>query len=406
MITHTLRKLVSALKRPSVFLSYRRGDSQAITDRLYDVLVPKLGKRNVFKDVDSIGGGVEIAGRIHNSVKSSSFLLAIIGPDWEGENEQEVSRRIDTDNDWVRIEVHTALSLGVRVLPVLVNRRDRPPQRLPQDLQPLLSLNFIRVRDDPDFKQDKRRLLRAIGYRWWHERIKFLVFVIASLVFGAFGWFFTVGQIYQWDRVMVANFAQGQWDAADVIADRIIAKDPQHIRALSVKGSVAALSGEYRTAIKYFQKAYDLESENRTIRRNLAYAMLQTGRTDTAVKLYEGLRDGTGPAEYSVACAYLGAGRYDDAIRVINALPEASFSPQGGAPPGQTLILEAAALIGRGDYGDKESAIQKVRFAVAQGREYWLPILKGVNRDPHNDYQIQIRLLRPILEEAIRPLNE
>jgi tetratricopeptide (TPR) repeat protein len=397
------RKTFLSLRRPSVFLSYRRQDSQPITDRLYDALVPKLGRKNIFKDIDSIGGGAQIAEQIHRSVNVADALVAIIGPDWEGSKKGGLERRIDDVNDWVRMEIESAFDSGVRVLPVLVNKRETPPQTLPEKLQPLTGLNFLRVRDDPDFNQDKRRLLRALGYRWWHERTRLLTSFIGVLVVVVAIWFFPFVQISNWNSVMVANFSQGQWDAAEVIADRILRKDPYHLRALSVKGSVAALSGQYITALKFFQQAYKIAPESRPVRRNLAYAMLQSGRADDAVKLYEGLRDGTAAAEYSVACAYVGAARYDDAIKVVRALPDTQLALEERTPRrGQAPILEAAALMGRGAAGDRELAIGKVRFAVAQDREYWLPILLGRERDPQNNYQIQIRLLESILGESLR----
>ncbi len=37
-----------------VFISYRRADSGPSTGRIYDRLVSKLGRKNVFKDVDDI----------------------------------------------------------------------------------------------------------------------------------------------------------------------------------------------------------------------------------------------------------------------------------------------------------------------------------------------------------------
>jgi tetratricopeptide (TPR) repeat protein len=403
MINHFWRKTFLLLRRPSVFLSYRRQDSQSITDRLYDALVSKLGRKNVFKDVDSIGGGDQIAKQIHRFVNAADVLVAIIGPDWEASKKGDLQRRIDDGDDWVRTEIETAFDSGVRVLPVFVNKRETPPQMLPGTLQRLICMNFLRVRDDPDFKQDQKRLLRALGYRWWHERTRLLISFIGVLVVVFAIWSFPIVQIYNWDNVMVANFSRGQWDAAEVIADRILRKDPNHLRAVSVKGSVAALSGQYITAQRFFQQAYEIAPESRPVRRNLAYAMLHSGRVDDAVKLYEGLRDGTAAAEYSVACAYVAAARYADAIKVIRALPNTQLALQeGNLRRGQAPILEAAALIGRGVAGDRELAIGKVRFAVAQDREYWLPILLGKERDPQNDYQIQIRLLEPILEESLR----
>lgn len=228
------------MKRPRVFLSYRRNDSQAITDRLYDHLVARLGKHNVFKDVDTIEGGANISEEIRRAIRASSAVIALIGKEWEGlESEQNV-RRIDFPEDWVRIEINEALESASRVIPVLVNGRKMLPDNLPLDLQSLAHTNFLQLRDDPDFKRDRKRLLRTIGFRWWHRRNPIIATFIALLLMVPVYWFFTEGQIREWDRVMVANFSTDQWDAADVIADRILARRPDNLRALSVKSSTAA----------------------------------------------------------------------------------------------------------------------------------------------------------------------
>lgn len=399
------KALFAYLKRPRVFLSYRRKDSQAITDRLYDHLVARLGKRNVFKDVDTIEGGANISEEISRAIGVSSAVVALIGSEWEGLESEQNIRRIDLPDDWVRIEIKEALESGSSVIPVLVNGREMLPDDLPFELQSLAHTNFLQLRADPDFKRDRKRLLRTVGFRWWHRRKVIIAVFMALLLMVPVYWFYTEGQIRQWDRVMVANFSTDQWDAADVIADRILARRPDHLRALSVKGSTAALSGEYRTALKYFQRAYDLDPENRAVRRNLAYAMLQSGRANSAVELYESLRNGTGSAEYSVACAYVAAARYEDALRVLRNLPDTLLSPKGGSPVGQVPVLEAAALMGRSKEGDTAAAVEKLKFAIAQNSSYWLPILNRTERDPQNDYRIQMELLEPILENVLRSFD-
>ena len=133
--------------------------------------------------------------------------------------------------------------------------------------------------------------------------------------------------------------------------------------------------------------------------------MLQSGRTESAVALYEGLRDGSGSAEYSVACAYVGAARYEEALKVLAKLPDTLIAPDDNSPVGQASLLEAAALSGRNNDGDFKAAAEKLRFAVAQNPIYWLPILKASERDPQNDYRIQVKLLEPILDDVLKALD-
>jgi tetratricopeptide (TPR) repeat protein len=211
-------------------------------------------------------------------------------------------------------------------------------------------------------------------------------------------------QVDEWDRVMVANFEQSEYGAADDQADRILAQQPNHLRALSVKGSTAAFKQDYRTAIGYFQKAFDIAPTNRTVKRNLAYAFLQSGRVPEATKYYEELRDGSPASDYSVAFAYVAAGAFDKALDVLSTLPPVqSPTPKvkNPTPPGQIQILQSAALLGRGHPGDRDKAIEKLRFGTTQAPLYWSPILREKETDPNNDYRILIKLLKPILDEVL-----
>jgi tetratricopeptide (TPR) repeat protein len=376
------------------------------TGRIYDTLVARLGKQNVFKDVYSIVGGDEVGGRIQKAIRETDTVVAVIGLHWEGPCEDSALHRIDQDTDWVRLELEAALCAKVSLVPVLVDpRKALDTAQLPEALKSIAALNALRIRQDPDFKQDIKRLLHAVGYRWWHARLTWflppLVIAVSSLavIVG------TMSRVEEWDRVMVANFERGQWDAADISADKILREKPSHLRALSVKGSVAALSGEFRTAVKFFRKAYEQDPENRVVRRNLAYAYLHTGRTEDAIKLYEQLRDGSASAEYSVACAYVGAKRYSDALKILDEMPETQIGSEGKSPVGQVSILYAAALMGRDPEADREVAIKKLRFGISQSPGYWLPILRGEEHDPQNDYSLQIVLLRPILEPVLASIQ-
>src|ERR1700722_7003092 len=92
-----------------------------LTDRLVD----QFGAGVVFQDVDSIRPGDDFAAEIVAAVGACSVLLAVIGPRWltvEGDG----GRRIDDPQDWVRLEIETALSREIRVIPVLVDEAKMP----------------------------------------------------------------------------------------------------------------------------------------------------------------------------------------------------------------------------------------------------------------------------------------
>lgn len=54
--------------RGSIFISYRRDGSISETGRIYDRLVTAFGKEHVFKDVDSIPLGIDLAEYIAREV--------------------------------------------------------------------------------------------------------------------------------------------------------------------------------------------------------------------------------------------------------------------------------------------------------------------------------------------------
>ena len=103
-----------------IFISYRRSDSAAISGRIYDRLVAKFRRKNVFKDVDDIPAGVDFGSYIQQSLRECAVVLVVIGPRWLGARADDGSRRLENPADWVRVEIETALALGLTVIPLLV----------------------------------------------------------------------------------------------------------------------------------------------------------------------------------------------------------------------------------------------------------------------------------------------
>jgi hypothetical protein len=120
-----------------IFISYRRADASWPARWLTDRLVDQFGPGVVFQDVDAIQPGVDFAAEIEDAVGACSVLLAVIGPRWLGA-ERVGERRIDDPQDWVRLEIETALKRGIRVIPVLVDEAGLPSaHELPPGLQSL-----------------------------------------------------------------------------------------------------------------------------------------------------------------------------------------------------------------------------------------------------------------------------
>ncbi len=149
--------------RRHLFISYRRSDSNEVVGRIYDRLVRDLGEESVFKDVDNIPLGVDFVDYLDEQVQESTGLLAIIGPDWLTVKDAQGQRRLDDPNDFVRIEIESALRRSIPVVPVLVRGAAMPNARdLPESLQKLARRNGISVRADPDFHNDMTALIRKL----------------------------------------------------------------------------------------------------------------------------------------------------------------------------------------------------------------------------------------------------
>ncbi|NQT16481.1 MAG: TIR domain-containing protein, partial [Planctomycetes bacterium] len=148
---------------PRVFLSYRRDDSQAITDRIYDRLVVRFSEENVFKDVDNVLLGRDFRKQIDDAVRKSDVVLAVIGPNWVNAADAYGRRRLEKPGDCVRVELETALRRQCPTIPVTVLGGDIPqPEELPESLADLPYQGGLAIRNDPDFKSDMDRLIHAI----------------------------------------------------------------------------------------------------------------------------------------------------------------------------------------------------------------------------------------------------
>jgi glycerophosphoryl diester phosphodiesterase len=145
-----------------VFISYRRQETAWPARQLYDVLVAELGTDRVFKDVDDIEPGDDFVERLQSAVGSCEVLLALIGPQWLTVTDGKGARRIDDPEDFVRLEVETALNRDdVRVIPILVDNAKMPaPQDLPTGLAALTRRQAVEI-DPVNF--DTRRLLRVLN---------------------------------------------------------------------------------------------------------------------------------------------------------------------------------------------------------------------------------------------------
>src|ERR1041385_6895228 len=131
-----------------IFISYRRDDSSGHAGRLFDKLSDHFGKDRIFMDIDTIEPGEDFVTVIENAVGSCEILIAVIGRNWLS-GTSGTTGRLDNPNDFVRVEIATALRRDIRVIPVLVQRAAMPkPQDLPEDLARLTRRNAVELGDN------------------------------------------------------------------------------------------------------------------------------------------------------------------------------------------------------------------------------------------------------------------
>ena len=148
------------MAQPKVFISYRRSDSQAQTGRLYDRL-NRAFPGMFFRDVSEIGVGVDFVAHVERAVGASVALIAVIGPTWATASDER-GRRLDIPDDFVRVEIRTALQRKIRIIPILVGNAEMvDDDKLPDDLKPLTRWNAIKIVEEY-YDQGIEKLVRSL----------------------------------------------------------------------------------------------------------------------------------------------------------------------------------------------------------------------------------------------------
>ena len=149
---------------PKVFISYRREDCEVSAGWLYEKLEDHFGSQNIFFDVDTIPLGHNFVKYLDEQVSQCDVLLAMIGKGWLEAKDKNGAYRLQDENDFVRIEITSALKRdSITVIPVLVGGAKIPPEgALPPDIEELSLLNAARVRTGRDFRRDVDNLIKAL----------------------------------------------------------------------------------------------------------------------------------------------------------------------------------------------------------------------------------------------------
>lgn len=179
----------------AIFVNYRRADEPYLARILFERIVDAFRDREVFMDVESIPAGSSFREVIEDSLGETGVVLAVVGRRWLEVRDEQGRPRLENPEDWVRVELETARSLGCLVIPVLAVGVAPPRAReLPEGLQWFAGANALRVtaervdadidglvrqvrrcfeeprrtrRTEEPIVQGARKLRGAEGHGWW-----------------------------------------------------------------------------------------------------------------------------------------------------------------------------------------------------------------------------------------------
>ena len=126
-----------------IFISYRRTDSTHAARAIYERLRAEFGPDRAFIDLESIEYGVDFIDVLNEKLTTCEVMLVLIGSNWIGRIDP-TGNRLDDENDFVRLEVRTALQRGIRVIPMTVDGVAMPRSTdLPEDIRAILRLQVM-----------------------------------------------------------------------------------------------------------------------------------------------------------------------------------------------------------------------------------------------------------------------
>jgi hypothetical protein len=129
-----------------IFVNYRRDDSAPHALSVAQYLEREFGSASVFLDIDRLRPGQKFPKVLEERLTESRVMLALIGPSWLNAVNEIGQRRLDDPEDWVRLEISSALARDIPVIPVLVGGATLPRKReLPDDLKPLVEHQIATV---------------------------------------------------------------------------------------------------------------------------------------------------------------------------------------------------------------------------------------------------------------------
>jgi hypothetical protein len=135
-------RLLLRLRRPLVFVSYRRNDRAQQAELVARLLEEQLGKSRVFFDSTDMSPGQPLRRSLALALRRAQAMVVVVGPKWAVE---ENRKRLDDEGDWVRNELAKALARrGGEVVVLYVDgARVLTELDLPEPLHSLLDRLYV-----------------------------------------------------------------------------------------------------------------------------------------------------------------------------------------------------------------------------------------------------------------------
>jgi hypothetical protein len=145
-----------------IFINYRSTDVPYGASFLDNALVHHFGAGQVFRDSRSIDPGDLFDPKIMKAVREAAAVLAVIGPNWPGQRNENGQRQIDDPSDFIHRELAEAHEHGVRIVPVLMETPRLKAGDLPKALTFLVERQdrTVRMRES---ETDVQALIAALA---------------------------------------------------------------------------------------------------------------------------------------------------------------------------------------------------------------------------------------------------
>ncbi len=174
------------------FISYRREDAGFAVDQIHKALKSYVRTPDdIFVDIDNIPPGVDFVDHLNRHVDQCDVMLVAIGLNWlRATNKATNSHRLDDPDDFVRIEIASALSRGISVVPLLLGGSKMPSEdQLPDILKPLIRRQAVEV-PRGGVQQAIGQMMKGLGFKEIKKTggtKRRLIFPFAALILLAVG---------------------------------------------------------------------------------------------------------------------------------------------------------------------------------------------------------------------------